>query len=91
MSSSVEAHNEPIAVEARFTAGGEATPLAFAWRDQRWIINAWGRRWTETQEQHILQCFLVQTTVGGSTFELSYDNTKAAWRLRRTWMRLPSA
>ena len=91
MSSLVEAPNEPIAVEARFAAGGEATPLAFVWRGQRWVINAWGRQWTETHGQQRVHCFLVQTTVGGSTFELAYDPTEASWRLRRAWLRQLSA
>jgi hypothetical protein len=71
--------DEPIEVEAKFTADGSIKPQAFRWEGRLHPIAAVGRQWMQDGERR----FLVMTP-DERVFELAYLVEAAAWRLRRT-------
>lgn len=71
--------DEPIEVEARFTADGSIHPQAFRWEGRLHPVGAVGRQWTQDGERRILVM-----TADERVFELAFLPEAAAWRLRRT-------
>ncbi len=70
--------NEPVDVEAQFSADDRIRPMMFVWRGQRHQVASLGRQWETNGERH----FLVMTA-DERVYELVYLIEKAGWRLRR--------
>lgn len=66
--------NEPTEVEARFSADGAVTVLAFRWKDRRWPVVSQGRQQTKDGRLHTL----VMTT-RDRVYELAYDPVTQQW------------
>ena len=69
---------EPIEVTARFDEHGKATPLRFTWKGSVYQVESTGRRWADSNGQHILVM-----VPGGRIFELSFVNAEGRWYLGR--------
>lgn len=80
--------NEPISVEAHFRLDGSLRPIAFEWRDHRFLIASYGRQWEQEGEYR----FLVMTHAE-QVFELAYLKEEMRWQLKRSPLELgrPSA
>lgn len=86
----VEFINEPVSVEVQACRNGTTRPLAFAWRGQRYVVTAWGRESSRTDNGQPMRCHLVQTAAL-ETWELCQDIETAQWTLIRHWARKQQA
>lgn len=86
----VEFVNEPATVEAQPRAGRPPRPMAFIWRELRYVVTEWGREGAETYDGEAFYCYLVQTE-GPETWQLCRHEANGAWMLRRRWPRGPQA
>lgn len=67
-----------IEVVARFDARGNVIPQRLTWQDRSYAVESIGRRWDESDGQHILVL-----TPNGQTFELVYMLLDDSWYLAR--------
>ncbi len=68
----------PIEVVARFDAQGNVNPQQFTWQGRSYVVESTGRKWDESDGQHILVL-----TPNGQTFELVYMRSDDGWYLAR--------
>lgn len=76
----IETINDPIDVEARFTARG-MRPLWFVWQGRRHLIQQVTCAWIERDGQLVHRGFSV--TDGEGCYELRFDVRALAWELTR--------
>ncbi|MBI3943530.1 MAG: hypothetical protein HY326_11005 [Chloroflexi bacterium] len=76
--------DEPVTVVARMDLETQTQPLFFEWRSEQYTIRDWGRSWQEETGNGIRYHFLVSTTPQ-HLYELTYEPSRSAWRLRRAW------
>jgi hypothetical protein len=65
---------EPIEVTVRFDEQGCLTPLNFTWKGSVHQVEATGRRWVDTNGQHILAM-----VAQGRIYELIYKSSEGRW------------
>jgi nicotinamide-nucleotide amidase len=68
----------PVEVAARFDAQGLAVPVSFVWQDTLYPIESIGRRWEDTNSQHML--VMVR---GGKVYKLIYAPSNRKWYLEK--------
>jgi hypothetical protein len=77
---------EPVEVTAVFDKNGEIRPLQFTWKEQVYLVDMAGRRWTDERGQHILVM-----VPGDRVFELVFDPAGPRWYLMNPAARLTVA
>jgi hypothetical protein len=69
---------ERIEVTAKFDDTGRVTPLRFSWKERRYRIDSWGRRWEDPDGLHILVMI-----PRGRVFQLLFDRQEGVWYLEK--------
>jgi hypothetical protein len=69
---------EAVEVIARFEADGKIFPTSFTWKGQTYPVISVGRRWTDSDGQHILVM-----VPGDNVFELLFNPSAGIWQLVR--------
>lgn len=67
-----------IEVQARFEPSGKPVPIEFRWQGRTFFVQAMGRRWKDSQGQHIL----VQAGAQ-QVYELLFQTDGEQWWLVR--------
>jgi PncC family amidohydrolase len=80
----VEFINEAVRVETQLRPDGTTRPLAFTWRERRFLITAWGRDGVQTLDGRACHSHLVQTG-DLERWELCQDIETGIWTLTRRW------
>ena len=67
-----------VEVTARFDTQGRAFPQSFSWEGITYRISSTGRRWEDTNSQHILVM-----EAGGKVFEMIFTPSSCRWYVKR--------
>jgi hypothetical protein len=76
--------NEPVRVEIRLSADGQALPASFTWRGRRITLLGVGRERHE-ESDGVIQTGWLARGQDGVTYELRFDPLQVGWTLVRVW------